>query len=189
MNDGGITVSKSTTGTFYIEDIQVLISHKEPTYIPGNKAVMSTDLHRALGTKILFQLMSTLPLQPQKSPEQGRMDTLEHENRLLREALAKSTSSTQALERQVANLVGAVEKLAATPAQVVQVVNQGGPAAVAQAPVSEAVGGETPMFIPDDLVPKEGVDVQLRVQEGVSEGSSVSEAASRLRKLRQGRSG
>jgi len=186
-NDGGITVSKSSTGTFLIEDIQVLVSHKEPTYIPGHKAVMSTDLHRALGTKVLFQLMSTLPLQAK--PEQGRVDTLEHENRLLREALAKSTSSTQALERQVANLVGAVEKLAATPPQVVQVVNQGSFAAVAQAPVSEAVGGETPMFLPDDLVPKEGVDVQLKVQEGVSEGTSVSEAASRLRQLRKGRSG
>ncbi len=184
-NDGGITVSKTTTGTHYIEDIQVLVPHKEPTYIPGHKAVSSADLHRALGTKVLIQLMNTLPLQVKPSPEQGRVATLEQENRLLREALAKSTSSTEALEKQVANLVGAVEKLASAP-QVVQVVGQAG---AVVAPVSEAVGGDAPMFIPDDIVPRDGVDIQVRVQEEVSEGTSISEAASRLRQLRKGQTG
>jgi hypothetical protein len=184
MNDGGITVSKTTTGSFYIEDIQVLVPHKEPVYIPGHKAVSSVDLHRALGTKELIQLMSTLPLHAKPQPDQGKLEVLENENRLLREALAKSTSSTQALERQVANLVGAVEKLASAPPPVVQVVGQG---AASVAPVSEAVGGETPMFIPEEIVPKAGVDIQVRVQEEVSEGASVSEAANRLRQLRKGR--
>jgi len=197
MSDGGITVSKVSTGTFFIEDIRILVAHHEATYIPASKALASTDLHRALGTKILFQLMNSLPVQAKKPIEEApeRIVSLELENKRLRDALERSTKqgtalqeSMSGLEKQMASLVGVVEKLATAPPQVVQVVNQAGVPVVA-APVNEAVGGAVPMFIPDDLVPKEGVDVRVKVQEGVSEGGSVNDAANRLRQLRKGNAG
>lgn len=188
MTDGGLTISKATTGVFLIEDLRVWVTHKDPTFIPANQVLASVDLHRALGSKILVQLNNSLPLQTPRSMSEQRILTLEHENKLLQEALAKSAkqgsdlqASMTGMEQRLASLVGAVEKLASNPQQVVQVLASG----ATTTPPSEAVGGDVPMFIPDNIVPS-GAEVQVQVQEKVSEGTEVSDAVNRLRKLRKG---
>lgn len=115
---------------------------------------------------------------------------MEEENRLLREALRQSTqqghqlqASMDNLSQQLATLTNAVSKIPAQQTVVVQ-----GAGAVAAQTLSEVVGGDIPMFIPEDLAPKDAV-VQLQVQESSSDGDAVSEAQSRLRKLRKGQSG
>lgn len=187
MSDGGITVSKVTTGVFLIEDIKVNVPHKEPVYIPGNKAVNSTDLHRALNARILFQLVSTLPTQvasPSSDPE--RFDAVEAENRTLREALERSSQQGAALQRslesvegKLGTLMAVVEKMASAPVQVVSA----GVRAV-QEPLSEVVGGEVPMFIPSEIVPKDA-DMHVETTAEVSKNDSVSAAAAKLRELRR----
>lgn len=190
MNDGGITVTKTTTGSLLLHDIQVMVHHQTATYIPADKALNSADLHRALNSRVIFQMLNTMtttsavPVQ-----DVSRSVALEEENRLLREALKKSTQqgsslqeSVEALGAKLETLVAAVGRIQTTP-----VVIHGGPSA-STAFVSEVVGGDVPMFIPDNIVPK-GAEVQVQVQETSSDGGAVSEAQSRLRKLRRGQTG
>lgn len=185
--DGGITVSKTTTGSLLLQDIQVAVHHQIPTYIPADKALNSKDLHRALGNGSIFQLNSTMFPTPKKPQEDPKMPFLEEENRLLKAALAQSTQqgnalqgSVDALGRQVQALAEALGRLAVSGPVVA------GSAAPLQAQ-SEVVGGDVPMFIPD-MAPTE-TDVKIQVQETVSESDSVSAAADKLRKLRRQQGG
>lgn len=189
MSDGGITVTKTTTGSLLLADIQVSVHHQVATYIPAEKALNSADLHRALNSKAIFQLTNSMPLKT-PAPDVSRQ-ALEDENRTLREALMRATQQSSAtqlsvdsLKEQVQQLIATMGRLGSQPVVVQQVA--GSVRAVEAA--TEVVGGDAPMFIPDDIVPT-SADVQVRVKEETSDGSEVSEAASRLRKLRKGQGG
>jgi hypothetical protein len=186
MSDGGITVTKTTTGSLLLTDIQVMVHHQIPTYIPADKALNSVDLHRALGSGAIFQMLNTMHIKPQESP---RAAALEDENRTLREALQKSTQQGNDLQRTMETLARQMEALTAVVGQigVSQVVVQGVSPAAAQR-ATEVVGGDVPMFIPDSIV-SPTADVQVQVQEVLSEDDSVSDAQNRLRQLRKGRAG
>lgn len=182
MSDGGITVTKTSTGSLLLQDIQVMVHHQIPTYIPADKALNSTDLHRAIGSKAIFQMLNTIhTAKPQDSKA-----VLEDENRQLREALMKSTQQSTALQQSMNDLAQQVGVLAAAVTKMgsQQVILQAAPNQQA----SEVVGGEVPMFLPDTEVPS-GESVQLQVQEVLSEGDGVSDARSRLRQLRKGQTG
>lgn len=191
MNDGGITVTKSSTGVSFLADIKVYVPHKEAVYIPANQALSSVDLHRALNTKEIFQLSSTLQQQgvvPQEDPKKVALET---ENRILRDQLARSQqqgdalqTSMSSLQRQMGELLGAVKVMAETPRTVVQVA--AGAAVPAQ--TTEAVGGDVPMFLPDNIVPTDAA-VHIQVQQSSSNSDKVSVAASKLREMRRGQTG
>jgi hypothetical protein len=190
MNDGGITVTKTSTGVSFLADIKVYVPHQEAVYIPANQALSSVDLHRALNTKEIFQLSSTLQHQNVVPQEDTKSVALETENRLLREQLARSQqqsedlqTSMSSLERQMGELVGVVKVLTEAPRTVVQAVG----ASVA-APTTEAVGGDVPMFLPDNIVPTDAA-VHIQVQQSSSSSDKVSAAASKLREMRRGQTG
>lgn len=191
MSDGGMMVTKSVTGVHYIEDIQVNVPHQVAVFIPANKALNSRDLHRALASKTIFQLSSSMVMQSVQPPDYDRQRqmALEQENLMLKKALEQSNkqgaelqSSVSTIEQQMKVLLETVGRMESAP-RVVQTIGPG----VAVASVSEAVGGDAPMFIPDDIVPTGAEEVHLQVQEQVAEEDNVSSAASRLRQLRQGK--
>jgi hypothetical protein len=183
MSDGGITVTKTTTGSVLLTDIQVMVHHQIPTYIPADQALNSVDLHRALGSGSIFQMLNTMHNKPQESPR-----PLEDENRTLRDALQRSTQQGNDLQRTMTLLTQQIEALTAVVGQIgtTQVVIQGSSPAAAQR-VSEVVGGDVPMFIPD--IDSSNTEVQVQVQEVLSEGDAVSDARSKLRQLRKGQAG
>jgi hypothetical protein len=194
MSDGGMMVTKTVTGVHFIEDIKINVPHQVAVYIPADKALNSKDLHRALSAKIIFQLSSSMFLQQAQTPDYERLRqlALEQENLLLREALARSNqqgvelkSSVTTIEQQMQTLIATLGRIESAP-RIVQVTGQ--PASVVRAPESEVVGGEVPMFIPDNDLPADA-DVHLEVKQQEGSGDTVSEAQSRLRQLRKGRSG
>lgn len=191
MNDGGITVTKTSTGVTFLQDIKVYVPHREAVYIPANQALSSVDLHRALNTKEIFQLSSTLQ-QPTLASQDDPMTTaLEAENRILRDQLARSQqqgealrTSMSSLERQMGELVGVVKGLAEAP----RIVQMAPGATIAASAPTEAVGGDVPMFLPDNIVPTDAA-VHIQVQQSSSSSDKVSAAASKLREMRKGQTG
>lgn len=185
MSDGGITVTKTTTGSHYLEDIKINVHHQHPTFIPADQVLSSTDLHRALSSKILFKLMDNTTHLPK--PQEDKVG-LQEENRVLREVLAlreqQLQGSVDALTAQIKTLASAISDMRqAGPVTVVQTAaSHSNPASVAG-----VVGGEVPMFIPE--VDVSAAKVRLQVSEQTSEGSSVAEAANRLKQLRKEKSG
>jgi DUF438 domain-containing protein len=184
MSDGGITVTKTTTGSILLYDIQVMVHHQIPTFIPADKVLNSADLHRALGSKAIFQMLNTM----HTSKSSQDLKVLEDENRQLREALMRSTQQGSSLQQSVEGLARQVETLTAAVGKIGTVTATSSPGTrVSANPQSEVVGGEIPMFIPDAATPSG--EVQLQVQEVLSEGDGVSDARSKLRQLRKGQSG
>jgi hypothetical protein len=184
MNDGGVTVTKTTTGSVYLQDIQVVVTHQEAVYIPAEKALNSVDLHRALSSGAIFQMLNTMHTKP---ADTARAVVLEEENRLLREALHKSTQQSANLQQSVEGLSKQMELLAEVVGRIgtERIVVQGPPAGTTVIANPDVVGGDIPMFIPDQIVPT-GADVQVAVKETLTEGDDVSAARNRLRQLRKG---
>jgi hypothetical protein len=191
MSDGGITVTKTTTGVTFIPDIKVYVPHREAVYIPANDALSSVDLHRALNTKEIFQLLSSIPQTSTAAPQEDLKNvSLEMENRILRDQLARSQqqgtqlqSSMTSLETLMGQLLTTVKRIDEAP----KVVMHQGAAGVATM-VTEAVGGDVPIFLPDNIVPSDA-NVHIEVEQTSSDSDKVSAAASKLRELRRGRTG
>lgn len=180
MSDGGITVTKTTTGSIFLQDIKVMVHHQVPTYIPADQALNSTDLHRALNSKMIFQLLNTM-----RASRAEPKVSLEDENQQLREALQRSTQQNASLQQSVDGLARQMESLTAAVAKIgtATIVAQSQATAMAANPRSEVVGGDIPMFIPDAVMPSE---VKMTVEEVLSDSDGVSDARSRLRQLRKG---
>lgn len=179
---GGITITKTTTGSLYLPDIQVQVSHRVPTFIPEDKVVNSADLHRALNSRAVFQMLSTIT----PAPSQVQDFTLEDENRILKEALKQATQQTNTLQASVDGLTSQMNTLVGLVSNLTSGVTgqvQAQVSRIAKEPVSEAVGGEVPMFLPDVALPRDQ-DVQIQIQEVQSDGGQVQDAQKRLRQLR-----
>jgi hypothetical protein len=192
---GGIVVTGLVTGTHIIEDIKVVVPHKMAVYIPIEKVLRSKDLHRALQQGAIFKLeggsglrsdTELLPLP--KAPvanDDARIVGLERENHRLMKDLEASLRREEGLQKAVTALQGqlgtVLESLGRIEAKPVSVVVQAGETATN---LSEAVGGETKSFIPDDIMPKDA-EANIRVQKDVTESTAVEGAASRLRALRR----
>ena len=179
--EGGITVSKVTTGTYLIRDIQVQVAHKEMTFIPMHQVNLSSDLHKALGSRELFQLSSVVPHKPEEVPppkavveKTAPISPLEVENRQLKELIANLQKDFKSMEAKIDQILGFMKN--SPPA--VAVSGLGGKPPVEDDVVQIAV----PMFIPD-IEAKEVVGSITTTSEE-SDGSSISGATSKLREMR-----
>jgi hypothetical protein len=188
---GGMLVTKSSTGSYLIEDIKVCVGHGGTgTYISANEVVNSSDLYRAINSGILTLLVDSMPqANPAQQPRPSREDTLQNENRELREALARSNqqgnelqSSMSLLQGQVATLLAAVGRIETAPkaVQTVVVVEEQASSTQAQKHFEEL-----PVFVPDDLIPKDA-KVRINFHTETSEEDTTSGTVSKLRELRRG---
>jgi len=208
----GMIIVGLVAGTHLLEDIKVAIPHKVAVSITPNQMMHSKDLYRAINKGFVFKLdggalHSTTPRV--QSASVGEITKLNREvkdlQRQLREAHAKNEGLQRALIGLNTNIDGILAAIGslkdnggstsvASPAfppgmmqLLTQIVAQGGVQGVltaASAPVSEVVGGEAPVFIADEIKPKDAT-TNIQVQKTASEGSDVSAATSKLKELRQ----
>ncbi len=196
MNDpkmqGGITVTSVVTGTHIIEDIKVPVPHQIAVFIPIDVAYRSKDLWRGLQTGRLFKLTggSGLAMQssPPMAPSQDRLASkelaaLRVENVRLQEELAKSRQRTRTLEEEVSGMRGQLGDILSTLGRIEKSGGVVGSAPVNATGVSEAVGGEVPTYVPD--IKSDNTKASIQVEKSTTEGSSVEDAASTLKGLRQ----
>lgn len=112
-----------------------------------------------------------------------KLIAFEVENIRLQEELAKSRQRTRTLEEEVS---GMRQQLADILSSLGRIEKSGG--VVGMAPVNatgatEAVGGEVPTYVPD--IKSDNTKARIQVEKSTTEGSSVEDAASRLKDLRQ----
>lgn len=186
-------VTKSSTGTFLIEDIKTYVSHGSGTYIKADDAVKSSDLYRAINSGILMVLVDSMPQTVAKSapqPTPSREGLLEKENQELRAALDRShlqgsslQASLETLQGQMSTLLAAVGRLEAVP-KVVPAAD--GPRTLVTASQPQGDPSDLPVFVPDDLIPT-NAQVRINFQTEVSGEDTTSDAVSKLRQLRRGR--
>lgn len=179
---GDIRVIGLVAGTHVLEDIGMDVPHGVTVVIPGDKAVRSKDLWRALSQRCIFQLPTASPSQYPVSYNRGNVETnnsnlsaqvkaLEAENKILRESLQQTS---QSYEEKLNLILLAVQKNSRG------FEGQKAPVLLA----GEEVDGTAPLFIPSEIHPKD-VDVRIDVQ-GEASQSNVSDTADRLRKIRSG---
>ena len=186
---GDIRVIGLVAGTHVIEDIGRDVPHGVTVTIPGELALQSKDLWRAISQKCLFQLPTAAPpphmstpvftdsdkavLEAQIRELETQVRVLEAENRALKE-LAQTTASSDKLDAiLMAIQSGQMSMGAAT-----------GGVRPAARPSQEVADGTAPTFLPSEIRPR---DVDARIEERKeTQVSDVSSAAGRLRKLRKG---
>lgn len=196
MNDvGGVSVVGLTTGGHYVTDLQMMIPHKVGVFIPIEKYLKSKDLHRAINSGIIFKLDSVIGQQQENvgsSVDAEKMAQLELENARLKEALelanqqnADLKSGMVSLQGQMSSVLSALGRIEAAPKVVHQVVNTVAttvPGASLTTAVSEAVGGDAPMFLPD--LNQDLGEARINITENTS-SEGVTGAASKLREFRK----
>lgn len=194
-------------GTHLIEDLKIAVPHKVAVSITPEQLLHSKDLWRALNQGHIFKLdggalHSVTPRSP--SPNVGEIAKLKKEvkdlNRQLRESHAKNEGLQRALMGLNVNIDGILAAIgtlndngaAAFPPGMMQllaqIVTQGsvqGAAVLTSAPVSEAVGGEAPVFIADKIRP-EDAETSIQIQKTPTEGSDVAASTAKLKELRRG---
>jgi hypothetical protein len=196
MNDvGGVSVVGLTSGGHFVTDIQMMIPHKVGVFIPIEKYLKSKDLHRAINSGIIFKLDSVIGQQQENvgsSMDTEKLAQLELENARLKEALEQANqqnvdlkSGMTALQGQMSAVLSALGRIEAAPKVIQQVVNTTATTASGQTltgPVSEAVGGDAPMFLPD--LSQDLGEARINITESTS-SEGVTGAASRLREFRK----
>jgi DNA repair exonuclease SbcCD ATPase subunit len=182
--NGGMVVVGRVTGNHFIEDLQVNVPHMVPVSLTPEQVCRSRDLQRALQQQKVFKLDVT-PFKPgPQVPDNARINALEQQNKDLRKKLRAAETQKEGLETRLEGLQQQLE----TVLTVLQRIEETGAVVIREGKVvnaaSEAVGGEAPAYIPDKIVP-ENVETSITAEEGTSEGSSVTDAASRLRELKR----
>jgi hypothetical protein len=202
-----VIVTNVRMGTYVISDIGIDVPHGVVVHIPSEKALRSKDLWRGISQRTLFQfhpsaihkgaLMPVQPPEPLPPPPEPTVyqapETLVHalteHNKALTLAVERRdevlfalvTEQQRQLAEQGKQLAEAVRLLRERPVSTTAPSNVAG--AVPGLP--DVVNGDAPVFIPSAIKPKD-VESHVNVQTEASEGSSVSGAASALRRLRQG---
>jgi hypothetical protein len=186
---GDIRVFGLVAGTHIIEDIGMDVPHGMTVTIPGELAIRSKDLWRALSQKCLFQLPAAAPplALPQQAPG-GDLDRLRAESRaiVLEGQVRSLEAANMALQAVVQGFQARDQKLDTilTAIQSGMVFAQQ-PGVSAQAITKQEVAdGTAPMFLPSEIRPK-GVDARIDVQSESTE-SDIATTAEKLRRLRQG---
>lgn len=182
---GGVLVTKTSTGSHFLEDIRVSVCHGGDTFISAENYLNSADLHRAINSKIITVLVNTLAEVPKLPAITMPDESLRHENNLLRDALTKQSkqnaelqNSMVILQEQMTALLGVVSK--AQPTQVTYVTSAPAEVRAPNLPVSEDI----PIFIPTDLVPTDA-DVKISYSDSHTTEDSSTETLSQLRKVRK----
>jgi hypothetical protein len=187
--NGDVRVFGLVAGTHVLEDIGMDVPHGREVTIPAEKAARSKDLYRAVNQKRIF-LLPAPPVSQHVAPVthirddvlqernqflEARNKQLEEENAQLREALRKAMSQEERLDFIYKALQQGLPVLTTSAAS----------AEVRTFPAMEIADGTVPQFIPAEIAPK---DVQAHIAATRAEGdaSGLSEAAARLKKMRQG---
>lgn len=191
MEIGGISVVGLAMGEHFLSDIQVVVPHRVPVYIPAEKALRSKDLYRALSQGTIFKLDGgTGYVQRPDTKDSAGVAVLKQENERLSRELAvaqqqiallkEQLQAPSAIQSQMTSIMEALGRIEATPKVVTQVMS--GTQSTPTVEATGVVGGEVPMFLPDMSMP-DTAEVRLNIQQSVSE-DSVTGAASTLRALR-----
>ena len=208
----GMIVVGLVAGTHLIEDIKVSVPHKVAVGVTPNQMLHSKDLWRALNQGFIFKLdggalHSTSAVTP--TAHLGEVVVLQKENKELRRQLGEAQMKNEGLQRALIGLntnidgilaaIGSIKgnegstSVAFPPGMMqvlTQLVAQGAiqnAAVLTSAPaVSEAVGGKTPIFIQNEIKPKDA-ESNISIQKTSTSGSDVSAATSKLKELRRGR--
>jgi len=184
-----IWVMGLVTGTHYLEDIRMTVPDGVITRIPGDTALRSKDLWRAIAQKFVRQVKTVpapakvvstpepiivpvvVPPVPDKHQElEAKTQALEAENKGLRDILKVAQDQQQKLDAILAAIQGGLVARVSTGAE---------------QPAYGAVDMSAPQFIPSEIKPK---DVDSHIEEKTGEQKAgVSGAADILRKLKAGR--
>jgi hypothetical protein len=178
---GDVRVIGLVAGTHILEDIARDVPHGVTVTIPGELAVRSKDLWRAISQKCIFQLPSASPPSPQLGYDIGQLEgqisdlaarlrALEAENKLLREKT--ETQTARKLDEIISVLQSRPQTVVITEKEVKTVKPE------------ERVDGTAPIFLPSKLHPDGAAVVRIDVP-GENASSDVIDAANRLRKMRK----
>ena len=185
---GDYVVAGMVTGTHVIEDIGIPVPHQVAVRIPADLAHRSKDLWRGLQQNRLFLLkggfsVSGAPDHMSVEPPPAGIDLVEENRRLVQE-LDSAKKENAALRKTLQAQEGKLEAILTAIGQlnIGQVVIQ---AVGAKEAPSEVVGGEVPMFIPSDGLKPKGAETSIQVVESTSGGTSVTDAAQKLKELRR----
>jgi hypothetical protein len=170
---GDIRVIGLVPPTHVLEDIRMDVPHGVTVIIPGDKAIQSKDLWRAINQKLVFQLPSAAappPTGPHTSTEdEAHIRQLEAENLALRETLKTVQNQQQKLDAILAALQGGGGVIIRAPGKAV---------------APDVADGTAPQFIPSEIKPREA---ETHIEEQREESTAaVSSAAERLRQIRRG---
>lgn len=199
---GGMTVVGMVGGMHIIADIRVAVPFKIAVNITPEQELRSKDLHRDITQKKILQLNGhrafPVPVPHAQQRDNAafvRIGTLEKENKELRRKVQEAERRSQGLQdllgglqAQLGGFQAALGRIESLPGLAQPVVVHAAPgtasAPVAAAPVTEAVGGEAPLFIPDEIAPKDA-QANIKVADETSTTSNVAVSASKLKALRR----
>jgi hypothetical protein len=200
---GGITVAGLVTGTHVIEDIRIAVPHQVAVFIPADLAYKSKDLWRGIGQRRLFQLTGGSGLAVESNtrtiPANNdlELEDFRTENKQLRQQLEEAQrqnvglqEALQSMQSQLTSILRVLGRLENGDMTVrgLPVASHGSPP-VNYAPkpaqvLPQAVGGEVPSFIPDDINP-EDAKTSIRIDAEVITGSSLAANVKALREARR----
>jgi hypothetical protein len=191
---GDYVVAGMVTGTHVIEDIKVPVPHQVAVRIPADLAHRSKDLWRGLQQNRLFLLKGGFSVSG--APEHLSVEPpdvavlgpdLVEENRRLVQELDSAKKENEALRKTLQAQEGKLEAILVAVGRLGEgqaVVASTGVKASSEA-TSGAVGGEVPMYIPSDGLKPKGAETNIQVVENTSKGTSVTDAAQKLKELRR----
>jgi hypothetical protein len=189
--DADIRVVGLVAGTHLIEDISRDVPYGMVVVIPADMALASKDLWRAINQKFLYRLPSipnTQQVAPMTDQEKQRLERyareleshvlrLQSENQELKEQLKAWQDKSDAIMAGKLDSILAMLQ-AGVPVQGGAVV-RGNDSSQKTIPL---VDGSAPTFLPSEIRSK---DLEARIDvQPESSSSGVSEAAERLRKMR-----
>lgn len=180
------------TGEHYVEDLKLRVPYKTAMPITENDFLNSKDLNRAAQqnlVKVVAQasVPSSTPSLPNVVGLERKIDQLESALRASETARAEEVQARKDLETKIeaqnttlSQILSAVQAIPAPQTVVVQ----GGGNGVGKP--SDVVGGDVPMFIPENI--PIGTDARITLPTKES-SSDVGEAAQKLRQLRKSQGG
>ena len=172
------------SGEHFIEDLKLRVPYRTPMPITEADFLNSKDLNRATQqnlVKVVAQASIPSPI-----PQGGVNPVMVRQIEELQVALRDSEKARKGLEAKIDTqdekleaILAAIQKI---PERTVVVTSGNG----ASKPVSDVVGGEAPMYFPENL--SIGTDARINMHE--SEGdANLEEAAQKLRELRKRQGG
>jgi hypothetical protein len=171
------------TGEHFIEDLKLRVPYRTPRPITEVDFLNSKDLNRAVQQKYVKVVAQASIPTPVTS---GNNPVLERRIGELQNALRESENAREILEQKIDNqgdqltaILAAIEKI---PERTVVVAGNG----ASKAPVSEVVGGDVPMFIPENIPLGNRARINMHESEGEAD---LGEAAQKLRELRKRQGG
>lgn len=181
-----VKVMGLVAGTHVIEDLNIDVPYGVYVTIPGDRAVGSKDLWRAISAKCVFHVPSapapsvSVVRAPSSAPDQSqRVAELEQQ-------LGRLQAENDALRREADQRRSGEAKLDLILSMLPNLATGGSaPAAVSpSAAPSEIADGTVPTFFPSTIVPRD-VEASIEIEAQSSNGGGISAATEALRKMRK----